>query len=265
MISLRDLQRDFLNFTLGDTASRDRPWIVERDLSAEQRLSVYRNNAQMNFAKAMQATFPVLLRLSGEDWFNATTLAYQRALPSRCGDLNLIGDDFGEFLAEGLRGGEHEYFIDVAALEWAHSQALSKREAGPAEFEALDGLADEDWRYLHFVVNPTAQLVGSEFPLFDIWKSNRIGSESSSFIHLNQGPSRILVIRRGDHVEVRELPRVLFALLRSFVGGVTAIQAVDSVIDTVGEFDLADAVARLIQLHALIGFRLDLKGVSDDI
>jgi len=54
-------------------------------------------------------------------------------------------------------------------------QALSQHEAGPAEFEALDGLADENWRYLHFLVNPTAELIGSEFPLFEIWKSNRVG------------------------------------------------------------------------------------------
>jgi len=47
MISLRDLQGDFLSFTLGDTGLRVRPWIVERGLSAEQRpgrLSQQRTN-----------------------------------------------------------------------------------------------------------------------------------------------------------------------------------------------------------------------------
>lgn len=260
MISLHELQRDFLCFALGDDGAAGREWIVENGLSAERRLGVYRNNAQIGFAKAMQATFPVLVRLSGEDWFNQTALCYQRTHPSRSGDLNTIGSKFTEFLAETLRGGDYEYFIDVARLEWAYGEALNKREAGPANFVGLDVLTDEDYRYLRLLVNPTVHLVASEFPLFNIWNSNRDGSESPAVIHLNQGASQILLIRRREHVEVRELSPQTFALLRAFAEGATVHEGVDSVIDTLGQFDLTDALGRLIGLGALIGFRLAFDG-----
>jgi len=61
---------------------------------------------------------------------------------------------------------------------------------------------------------------------------------------------------------VRELPKSCSRCCDHSSGARPAIQAVDSVTDTVGAFDLAEALARLIQLRALIGFRLDLEGVS---
>jgi len=256
MISLRELQRDFLCFALGDAGAASREWIVENGLSVERRLGVYRNNAQIGFAKAMQATYPVLVRLGGEDWFNQMAGSYQRVHPSRSGDLNTVGSKLTEFLVGTLGGGDYEYFIDVAKLEWAYSEALNKREAGPANFAGLDALTDEDYRYLRLLVNPTVHLVESKFPLLNIWNSNRNGSESPAVIHLNQGASQILLIRRGEHVEVRELPPQMFALLHALAEGATVREGVDSVIDTMGQFDLADALGLLIGLGALIGFRL---------
>src|SRR5277367_1913820 len=98
MNSLRELQREILGFALGERATVPSEWIVADGLSAVRRLAVYRNNAQIGFARAMQATFPVLVRLSGEDWFNQMALCYQRAHPSRSGDLNEVGSAFAAFL-----------------------------------------------------------------------------------------------------------------------------------------------------------------------
>ena len=260
MISLRNLQREMVNFALGESATAPSEWIVVNGLSAERRLGVYRNNAQMGFSNALQATFPVLVRLSGEDWFNHTALCYQRLHMSRSGDLNTVGSAFAAFLADTLRGGEYEYFADVARLEWAYSQALNQREAAPANFEGLDRATDESYRHLRFVVNPTACLIESKYPLFAIWRSNRGDSKNPQMIHLNQGGSLLLLIRRADHVDIRELAPHAFALLRAFAGGATVHAGVDSVVEVMGEFDLADAFGQLVQLEALIGFEAAVHG-----
>lgn len=260
MISLRDLQCDMLNFALGASGAARREWIHCNGISAERRLGVYRNNAQIVFSKALQATYPVLVRLSGEDWFYQTALRYQRVSPSRSGDLNTVGSTFATFLAEILNGGEYEYFADVARLEWAYSETLNKSDAGRAEFGCLDTLTDDDYGYMRFSVNPTACLIESKYPLFAIWTSNLSGSESAAVIHLNQGASRMLVIRRGAHVDVQELTPPTFALLQAFAGGATVRAGVDSVLNTMGEFDLAEALGRLIGLDALLGLRSTIAG-----
>jgi hypothetical protein len=256
---LRDLQREILGFALGERATVPSEWIVADGLSAVRRLAVYRNNAQIGFARAMQATFPVLVRLSGEDWFNQTALCYQRAHPSRSGDLNEVGSAFAAFLVATLRGGDYEYFADVARLEWAYSEAMNHAQAGPANFEGLDAFADEDYGVLRFLINPTARLIESAYPLFAIWSGNQCGVEPPPMVNLNQGGSLILLIRRSERIELRELAPHGFALLRAFAGGATVRAGVDSVLESMGEFDLEDALAQLIGLGALIGFESTAK------
>lgn len=260
MISLRNLQREIVSFALGETATAPSDWIAADGLSAARRLGVYRNNAQISFAKALQATFPVLVRLSGEDWFDQTALCYQRLHPSRSGDLNTVGSAFADFLADTLHAGEYAYFADVARLEWAYLETLNKREAGPANFEGLDSVTDDDYGFLRFVVNPTACLIESQYPLFAIWQSNREDSEYPAVIHLNQGGSRILLIRRRDHINVQELAPHAFALLRAFESGASVRDGVDSVLEAIGYFDLADALGRLIGLGALLGLESTAAG-----
>ena len=260
MIALRDLQREILGFALGERATAANEWIVADGLSAARRLSVYRNNAQIGFANAMQATFPVLVRLSGEEWFNQTALCYQRVYPSCSGDLSEIGSAFAAFLTATLRGGDHEYFADVARLEWAYSETLKKPEAGPAHFESLDMFSDEDYGVLCFLINPTACLIESPYPLFAIWTNNRCGLECPPIVHLNEGGSLILLIRRANRIEVMQLAPHVFALLRAFAGGATVRAGVDTVLEMMGEFDLAHALGHLIGLGALIGLQSTAKG-----
>jgi hypothetical protein len=255
MISLRNLQRNILSFALGESDAALSEWIVANRLSAERRLNVYRNNAQIGFANALQATFPVLVRLSGEDWFNQTALCYQRLHPSRSGDLNAIGSAFTAFLAETLRATEYEYFADVAGLEWVYCDTLNKRAAGPANFEGFDTLSDEDYECLCFLINPTASLIESPYPLFTIWTSNRPHVECPPIVRLNQGRSHILLIRGADGIDVQELTPHVFALLRAFAGGATVRSGFDSVFEMMGKFDLADALGQLIGRGALIGLR----------
>jgi hypothetical protein len=255
MNSLRDLQREILGFALGESAIVPSEWIVADDLSAARRLGVYRNNAQIGFARAMQATFPVLVRLSGEDWFNQTALGYQRVHPSCSGDLSEVGSAFPAFLTATLHGGDYEYFADVARLEWAYCDTLNKSESGSADFAGLDTFSDDDYGVLSFQINPTACLIESAYPLFAIWMSNQREVERPPLVNLNEGGSLILLIRRADGIDVRELAPHMFALLRVFAGGATMREGVDSVLEMMGNFDLADALGQLIGLGALIGLQ----------
>ncbi len=206
MISLRDLQRDFLGYALGDTDSGERPWIVANGLSVDQRLQIYRNNAVVGFEKAMRATFPALVRLGGVDWFDQMARAYQRANPSRSGDLNDVGGTFAAFLSDHLSGGEYEYFSDVASLEWSYQQCLGESAVLPETLDRLAQHLQEDLSQLRFQVAAPTRAIESIYPLFEIWSQNGSDREQSAAIDLRRGASRVLVIRRIDHVEVREVP-----------------------------------------------------------
>jgi len=256
MISLLDLQRSFLGYALGDTVGA-RPWIVANGLSADQRLRIYRNNAVVGFEKAMQATFPALVRLGGIDWFNQMAQAYQRVNPSRSGDLNDVGGDFPAFLADHLSGGEYEYFSDVALLEWSYQQCLCEFPVSPKNFDQLGQHLQEDLSQLRFQVAAPTRAIQSNYPLFEIWNQNRSEREQIAPIDLRRGTSRVLVIRRTDHVEVREVSAPVFTLLRAFAAGSTVLEAAGTVAETCRGVDFSDALTRLLGLGVLVEFQLN--------
>jgi len=260
MISLRDLQRDFLGYALGDTDSGERPWIVANGLSVDQRLQIYRNNAVVGFEKAMRATFPALVRLGGVDWFDQMARAYQRANPSRSGDLNDVGGTFAAFLSDHLSGGEYEYFGDVASLEWSYQQCLGESAVLPETLDRLAQHLQEDLSQLRFQVAAPTRAIESIYPLFEIWSQNGSDREQSAAIDLRRGASRVLVIRRIDHVEVREVPARVFRLLRAFAAGSTLLEAATAVTDTSFDADFRDALTRLLGLGVLVGFQLTAIG-----
>jgi hypothetical protein len=260
MIALRDLQHDFLAYALGDTDGGERPWIVRNGLSAEQRMRIYRNNAIVGFENAMQATYPALVRLGGVDWFNQMARAYQRVHPSRSGDLNDVGGEFAAFLSEQLRGGDYEYFGDVARLEWSYLQCLNESPVPPENLDRLAQHLNEDLGRIRFRVAASTRTIQSIYPLFEIWNQNKSESEQSAAIDLHSGGSSIVVVRRVDHVEVREVPAPVFDLLRAFAAGSSILEAAAGVVDTYGDAAFGDALTRLFALGVLVGIQLTAIG-----
>jgi hypothetical protein len=260
MIALCDLQRNLLGYTLGDPDVRERPWIVTNGLRADQRLRIYRNNAVVGFEKAMQATFPALVRLGGVDWFNQIARAYQRVNPSRSGDLNDVGGDFPAFLADRLSGGEYQYFSDVALLEWSYQRCLCESPVLPENLDRLLLHLHKDLSQLRFQVAAPTRAIESIYPIFEIWNQNRGDGENPGTIDLRRGASRVLVIRRIEYVEVREVSAQVFALLRAFSAGSTALEAVAALTETHGDVDFSDALTRLFSLDVLVGFQITAIG-----
>jgi hypothetical protein len=197
------------------------------------------------------------VRLGGIEWFDQMARAYQRVTPSRSGDLNDVGGDFPAFLADKLSGGEYEYFSDVALLEWNYQQCLCESAVLPEDLDRLSLHLQQDLSQLRFRVAAPTRAIESMYPLFEIWNQNRSDAKPSEAIDLGHGASRVLVIRRIDHVEVREVPAPVFTLLRAFAAGSTVLEAAATVIETCGDVDIGDALTRLLGLGVLVEFQLN--------
>ena len=98
------------------------------------------------------------------------------------------------------------------------------------------------------------------YPLFEIWNQNRSEREQLAPIDLKRGASRVLVIRRIDHVEVREVPAPVFQLLRAFATGSTILEAAAAVTEMYRDVDFSDALIRLLGFGVLVGFQLEVIG-----
>lgn len=263
MRSLPELQAQFARGVLFEDAAIVTA-IAARGIDPASRLDIYRNNAREGFLKALEATFPVILRLAGLDWFRQTGVQYMQAHPSSSGNLHYVGEQFATFLDERLRDSVYAYFCDVARLEWAYQQVLVAADHPTFDASALGTLAPELYGALRFKTHPAMRLVASRFPLLAIWQANRAESTAEPTIDLTTGPSRLLVIRRADHVELRELSVGEFTLVSAFAHGRSLRDAADAVVAVQQDVDLGAALARLMQLGTLVDYSLEPDGDRDD-
>jgi hypothetical protein len=254
MLSLPELQLAFAEAVLRQRTGQISPWIRRNGIAAERRLAIYRNNRVEGFLQALQATFPVLVRLSGEDWFRQMGRRYMQQHPSRSGNIHYIGERFPAFLDATLADGEYEYFAPVARLEWAYQEVLIAADHRSLDLASLATVPPEDYAALTFQTHPAMRLVRSRFPVLAIWKANQAGASDSAPICLDDGASNVLVIRRDDHVELRELPAADFVLLAAFVRGDSLELAADQVLQAAPEADLGAVLMRVVQLGALVDF-----------
>lgn len=255
MASLRELQQAFVAGVLSERTADICPLIASNGIASQRRLGIYRNNASEGFLKTLEATFPVLMRLAGRDWLRQTGREYMLRHPSRSGNMHYIGERFAAFLAEQLHDGAYAYFADVARLEWAYQEVLVAADHPTFDIAALATVPPDRYPALRFVAHPALRLVSSAYPVLAIWKANRDEtSGSSTEIRLDAGASRLLLIRRELHVELRELSPGDYALLRAFTLGESLEEAAEDALMADAALDLGAALARLVKLEVLVDF-----------
>jgi hypothetical protein len=257
MTSLRETQQALLRAILFDETATAEQLIAKGSITPASRIAIYRNNAREGFSKALELTFPALLKLSGADWFRQTACAYWREYPSTHGDLHYAGAHLPQFLQRTLHATEHSYFADVAQLEWAYHQVLAAAEEDILDPQQLAGVPAAEHGAISFQLRSTVRLMMSAFPVFAIWNANRPDTTlMDTEIRLDTGPSRVLLVRRVDHVEVREVTANVFELLHAFTNRSTLDAACNAVLAHDPNFDLAATLTQLMQLGVFAGFSL---------
>jgi putative DNA-binding protein len=276
---LQDLQTAFASAVrFGDAAAIER-YVDANGIEPARRVGIYANNVRENFLATLEATFPVLVRLAGRDWFRQTGTAYLRLHPSRSGNLHHVGERFAGYLEAELADGPYAYFADVARLEWAYQEVLVAADREALDLASLADVPADRHGDIVFELNPAARLVGAAYPLLRIWQANQPDAQSdddidggdatlrhaihvatrreaSPQIDLASGPSRLLVIRRDDHVELRELPQGEFVFLFAITASEPLHAAAEAAQTTDPAFSLSESLVHAATLCVLSGFHV---------
>ena len=253
---LRELQRSFVAATLfDDAAARVAVGVAAGGLDAAARIGVYRNNVLGNYRRALAATYPVVLKLVGNAFFNATIDAFVRAHPSAHGDVNRYGGELAGFLAAYPSARELAYLPDVARLEWAIDQANIAADAPAFDFLGLRSVAGEKPEGLRFVLHPSVSLIASPHPILRIWRVNQPGYAGEVAVDLGEGGDALLVLRTAQGISIEPLAPGEYALLGALRAGEALAVAVDRATMAERAFDLAASLRRLVGAQAIVGFR----------
>jgi hypothetical protein len=198
--------------------------------SVERRFAVYRNNVAVALIGSLEARYPVVRRLVGDDFFRAMAGAFVAAEKPRSPTLVHYGDGFPEFVAGFPPAAAVPCLADVARLENAWVEAYHAAEADALGLDALATIAPEALEALRFRPHPAARLLSFAHPAASIWAASQ--GESEPRPPEIWSAEEALVARPGADVAVRVLPPGGFAFAAALfsgasLGAATALAAAD--------------------------------------
>ena len=232
-------------------------------LSAQPAFAVYRNTVMKGCIDALQANYPAVLKLVGEEWFRAAAANHVRAaLPS---DPTLLryGTDFAAFLACFELAKALPYLPGVASLYRLWTECHTARDQHALDPAIVAGLVPEV--LAGTVLHPHATARWAWFPdapVYTIWSRNRShaarGSgcavvETDDMIDIAWKAEGALLLRPGDTVEWTALDAAGCAFLDTCSAGGTLAAAAASAIDVRGNTDLERLMATLFAAGAFGG------------
>jgi hypothetical protein len=136
-------------------------------LTAGHRFAVHRNNVYAGLVGVLQARYPVIERLVGEEFFGAAAQAFITASPPSSPVLLVYGEGFAAFLAGFEPAACLPYLPDVARLEWLRHAAFHAADCLPLTAADLAPAAGRE-EELIFEVHPSLGLISSPFPALSI-------------------------------------------------------------------------------------------------
>ncbi len=252
-MQLEQLQNEFLQSIFDPSRGTLASWICDGALAPERRVDIYRNNVFSNYRGALEAVYPVVLRLVGEEYFRQAARRYIKAYPSRSGDIHDFGHQFAQLLSELPGAQELAYLPDVARLEWAYHEVFHAAEHAPLDIARLQAIDSERYGDLLFRLHPAARLLHSAYPVRLIWDANQPDYTGEVAVDLGAGGEHLLVLRRDFVVEVIALPAEDFALLTAFARGERFAEALEHVPP---DFDAGAFLTRYAAWRTLVDFVL---------
>jgi hypothetical protein len=222
-------------------------------LARQPGFAVYRNTVLKGCIDALQANYPAVARLVGDEFFRAAAAVYARAnLPSQP-MLMLYGEGFADFLAAFEPARELSYLPDVARLDRFWTEAHVAPDAPALEPGALAKLDAQALQRQVLRPHPSARWAYfASAPAHAIWERNRTDgpTDESPIDWRGEGA---LVVRPREVVRWIRLDAAGCAFLDACAAGGTLGEASAAALAVNPHADLADLGASLFAAGAFAG------------
>jgi hypothetical protein len=225
------------------------------DLAAQPGFAVYRNTVIKGCIDALQANFPAVARLVGEEWFRAAAAVHVRAEPPRNPVMLDYGAGFARFLETFEPAAELPYLPDVARLDryWTEAHVAADAEVlVPAKLAAL---APDQLRHVTLHLHPAAHWQRfDERPIFTLWQRNR--ECATDELEIEWRGESALITRPGGAVEARCIDAGACAFLDACASGATLSGAALAALAIDDSIDLTQLMATLLDAGAFSRLQL---------
>ncbi len=190
--------------------------IIGGRFSAEERLQIYRNNFVMSLTEVMQATYPMLTEVLGEECFNALSREYILRSPPTEGNVSHYGNHFDDVISQFEQVTDAApYARDLARFEWTLDKA--QQTFGQSEkhslqpLEAIHTLSEQ--QHPNVILHPDSWVFPftSDFALFDLQRA--FSQQNFDDLILNNAQAGVIACDEYGRPWAKELNNQEYQLL----------------------------------------------------
>lgn len=241
--SLACLQSQMMAVVLGEPSE---PTLLQQvrlrsGLGAEDQLAIYQHATAAILEQTLTLSYPATARIVGDSAFAQLIVDYRATTPSRSGDLEAYGGDFGDFLGRLPLGDIPRVAPDLARFEWLVAQLARAPEKPVFDYEKLGAIPPDRLPELTLNLVPRAALFASDHPVLATWSD-------TDGVQREQGNRLLLVCH--DELRVIELNSDDWVFQSTLSEGGSLNEAVEAALDLNPDFDLGGALDRILRLGA---------------
>lgn len=241
--SLACLQSQIMAVVLGEPPEPTllRQVRLRSGLGAEDQLAIYQHATAAILEQTLTLSYPATARILGDSAFAQLIVDYRATTPSRSGDLEVYGADFGDFLGRLPLAGIPRVAPDLARFEWLVAQLARAPEKPVFDYEKLAAISPDQLSSLNLALGPRAALFRSDHPVLATWSD-------TDGVQRELGNRLLLVCH--DELRVIELSSDDWSFQSTLSAGGSLKEAVEAALDLNPDFDLGGALDRILRLRA---------------
>jgi hypothetical protein len=182
---------------------------------ASKRFDVYRNNVAVSLSDALEAAFPVIRKLVGDNFFRAMASVYLRKHPPKSPLMMFYGDAMPQFLRRFAPAQSLPYLPDIAKLELAMRRAYHAADAQTVDPQALGALAPDALLASRLRIAPAVQVLTSDFPIHAIYLANTTTNAPKPVMT----PQSLVITRATFDPQVHLIDRAAATCISALIAG----------------------------------------------
>lgn len=190
---------------------------------AAKRFNVYRNNVAVSLSDALEASFPVVRKLVGADFFRAMAGVALRQNPPQSPLMAEFGAEFPAFLETFPPVATLPYLADVASIENAMRRSYHAADATAFDAADLQSMTPDQFAQTCFTLTPATQILRSGFAAGSIWHANQPNGPPQT----EQQPQDVIIARPEFDPWVHILPQGAFEVLSPLDGTTPLAEALE--------------------------------------
>ncbi|MEM6405467.1 MAG: DNA-binding domain-containing protein [Pseudomonadota bacterium] len=214
---LATLQHQFLQALQGTDTNLTTYIAPQPDLTATERLHIYRRNTQGTRHNTLQAIYPITRAMLGDDCFQTLARHYAQDHPAAHWNLNQYGADLPAWLANPPDAfstlSDLPYLADLSQLELLLHQAYYAADAAAFPVTDYAALTPGEQTRVQLHLAPATGLLQSTWPVCAIWQHWQQHGTPPGTLPCPDQPDTLCIHRAGLQPQVSRITSATYQLL----------------------------------------------------